>query len=29
VDFYYYQHRVQGLSVERISSGVRELVPRA
>lgn len=29
VDFYYYQHRVRGLSVERISSGVRELVPRA
>ena len=29
VDFYYYQHRVQGLSVERISRGVRALVPRA
>ena len=28
VDFYYYQHRVQGLSVERISRGVRALVPR-
>jgi AcrR family transcriptional regulator len=27
VDFYYYQHRVQGLSVERISRGVRALVP--
>ena len=29
VDFYYYQHRVQGLSVERISRGVRALIPRA
>lgn len=29
VDFYFYQHRVQGFSVERISSGVRSLVPRA
>ena len=29
VDFYYYQHRVQGLSVQRISRGVRTLVPRA
>jgi AcrR family transcriptional regulator len=29
VDFYYYQHRVQGLSVERISRGVRALVPLA
>jgi hypothetical protein len=29
VDFYYYQHRVQGLSVERISRGVRALVPRS
>ena len=29
VDFYYYQHRVQGLTVERISRGVRALVPRA
>jgi hypothetical protein len=29
VDFYYYQHRVQGLSAERISRGVRTLVPRA
>jgi AcrR family transcriptional regulator len=29
VDFYYYQHRVQGLSVQRISRGVRALVPRA
>ena len=28
VDFYYYQHRVQGLSVERISGGVRALAPR-
>jgi AcrR family transcriptional regulator len=28
VDFYYFQHRVQGLSVERISSGLRALVPR-
>jgi AcrR family transcriptional regulator len=28
VDFFYYQHRVQGLSVERISRGVRALVPR-
>ena len=29
VDFFYYQHRVQGLSVQRISSGVRALAPRA
>ena len=29
VDFYYYQHRVQGLSVQRISRGVRTLVPRS
>ena len=29
VDFYYYQYRVQGLSIERISGGVRGLVPRA
>ena len=29
VDFYYYQYRVQGLSVQRISRGVRALVPRA
>ncbi len=29
VDLYYYQHRVQELSVERISRGVRALVPRA
>ncbi len=29
VDLYYYQHRVQGLSAERISRGVRALVPRA
>lgn len=28
VDFYYFQYRVQGLSVERISSGLRALVPR-
>jgi AcrR family transcriptional regulator len=28
VDFFYYQHRVQGLSVQRISRGVRSLVPR-
>ena len=28
VDFYYYQHRVQGLPVHRISRGVRALVPR-
>ena len=27
VDLFYYQHRVQGLSVERISRGVRALVP--
>ncbi|CAN5681949.1 TetR/AcrR family transcriptional regulator [soil metagenome] len=27
VDLYYYQHRVQGLSAERISRGVRALVP--
>jgi hypothetical protein len=29
VDFYYYQHRVLGLSVQRISCGVRAFVPRA
>jgi hypothetical protein len=29
VDFYYYQHRVRGLSFQRISRGVRALVPRA
>jgi len=29
VDFFYYQHRVQGFSVGRISRGVRVLVPRA
>ena len=29
VDFFYHQHRVQGLSVQRISRGVRALVPRA
>jgi AcrR family transcriptional regulator len=29
VDFYYYQHRVRGLSVQRISRGIRALVPRA
>jgi AcrR family transcriptional regulator len=29
VDFFYYQHRVQVLSVQRISRGVRALVPRA
>ena len=29
VDLYYYQHRVQGLSVERMSKGVRALIPRA
>jgi AcrR family transcriptional regulator len=28
VDFYYYQHRVQGFSVERISRGLRILIPR-
>lgn len=28
VDFYYFQHRVQGLPAERISSGLRALVPR-
>lgn len=28
VDLYYYQHRVRGLSVQRISRGVRALVPR-
>ena len=28
VDHFYYQHRVQGLPAERISSGVRALVPR-
>ena len=29
VDLFYYQHRVQGLSAERISNGVRALVPCA
>jgi AcrR family transcriptional regulator len=29
VDLFYYQHRVQGLSAERISDGVRALVPCA
>ena len=29
VDLFYYQHRVQGLPAERISDGLRELVPRA
>ena len=29
VDFFYYQHRAQELSVQRISRGVRALVPRA
>jgi AcrR family transcriptional regulator len=28
VDFYYFQQRVKGLPVERISSGLRALVPR-
>jgi AcrR family transcriptional regulator len=28
VDFYYFQYRVQGLTTERISSGLRDLVPR-
>ncbi|MGB3633831.1 MAG: helix-turn-helix domain-containing protein [Rubrobacteraceae bacterium] len=28
VDFYYYQRRVRGYSKERISSGIRSLVPR-
>lgn len=28
VDFYYYQHRVQGLPAERIGNGLRTLVPR-
>jgi AcrR family transcriptional regulator len=28
VDFYYFLHRVKGLPVERISSGLRDLVPR-
>jgi AcrR family transcriptional regulator len=28
VDFYYFQHRVKGLPVKRISSGLRTLVPR-
>jgi AcrR family transcriptional regulator len=28
VDFYYYQHRIQGLSVGRMSEGIRALVPR-
>ena len=29
VDLFYYQHRVQRLSAERISSAVRDFVPRA
>ena len=29
VDLFYYQHRVQGLSAERISGGLCALVPRA
>jgi AcrR family transcriptional regulator len=29
VDLFYYQHRVLGLPTERISGGVRDLVPRA
>ena len=29
VDLFYYQHRVEGLSAERISDGVRALVPCA
>jgi AcrR family transcriptional regulator len=29
VDLFYYQHRVQGLSAERISGGLRAIVPRA
>lgn len=29
LDLFYYQHRVQGLPAERISCGVRDLVPRA
>jgi hypothetical protein len=29
VDLFYYEHRVQGLPAERISGGVRDLVPRA
>jgi AcrR family transcriptional regulator len=29
VDLFYYQYRVQGLPAERISGGVRDLVPRA
>jgi AcrR family transcriptional regulator len=29
VDLFYYQHRVQGLLAERISGGLRDLVPRA
>jgi hypothetical protein len=29
VDLFYYQHRVKGLSAERISSAVRDFVPRA
>ena len=28
VDLFYYQHRIQGVSVQRISRGVRALVPR-
>ncbi len=29
IDLYYYQRRVQGYSPERISAGIRSLVPRA
>jgi hypothetical protein len=29
VDLFYNQHRIKGLPVERISGGVRDLVPRA
>jgi AcrR family transcriptional regulator len=29
IDFFYYQRRVQGLSRERISAGLRSLVPKA
>jgi AcrR family transcriptional regulator len=29
VDLFYYQYRVQGLPIERISDGLRDLVPRA
>jgi hypothetical protein len=29
VNLFYYEHRVQGHPAERISGGVRDLVPRA